>query len=168
MTTPAWALSIAYWLHMLATVTWIGGLAVLSLMVLPAARKNLAEQAYANLVDAARRRLDSLGWFCILVLGASGLLQMSASPHYEGFLSIRNLWAGAILVKHLIFGVMVALNGYSTWGILPALRRAVLLQARGKELGSVEILQQRAARLTQINLILGVLVLLLTAIARSQ
>ena len=67
MDTPIWALSIAYWFHMLATVFWIGGLAVLSLLILPAARKTLDAQSYAALLDEFRRRLDSLGWFSIVV-----------------------------------------------------------------------------------------------------
>ena len=167
MDTPIWALSIAYWFHMLATVFWIGGLAVLSLLILPAARKTLDAQSYAALLDEFRRRLDSLGWFSIVVLLASGMIQMSANPNYEGFLSIQGLWGGAILIKHLLFGVMVALGGYLTWGIMPALRRAALLRARGKAVPEVEKLQQRSVTLMKVNLVLGILVLLLTAVARS-
>ena len=127
MTTPLWALSIAYWFHMLATVLWIGGLAVLVLLVLPSARKTLEIQAYADLLDEIQRRFDPLGWFSILILLASGMIQMSASPHYAGFLSINSLWAGAILIKHLLFGIMVFISGYITWGIIPAMRRSALL-----------------------------------------
>ena len=167
MDTPIWALSIAYWFHMLATVFWIGGLAVLSLIILPSARKTLNAQDYAALLDEFRRRLDSLGWFSIVVLLASGMLQMSANPNYEGFLSIQGIWGGAILVKHILFGIMVALGGYLTWGILPALRRAALLRSRGKEVLEMERLQHRSVTIMQINLVLGIIVLLLTAIARS-
>jgi uncharacterized membrane protein len=37
--TPFWALSLAYWLHMVATVAWIGGLVALVILVLPVARR---------------------------------------------------------------------------------------------------------------------------------
>jgi uncharacterized membrane protein len=167
MTTPLWALSIAYWFHMLATVLWIGGLAVLVLLVLPSARKTLEIQAYAELLNEIHRRLDPLGWFSILILLASGMIQMSASSHYTGFLSIGGLWAVAILIKHLLFAIMVFISGYVTWGIFPALRRSSLLRAAGKESQDLGGLQDRAFRLMQANLGLGVLVLLLTAIARS-
>lgn len=167
MTTPFWALSIAYWLHMLATVLWIGGLALLSLLVLPSARKTLDIQAYADFIDDLRRRLDSLGWLSIAILLASGMIQMSASEHYEGFLSIKNLWAGAILVKHLLFSLMVGLSSYVTWVILPGLRKSALLRAMGKESADFETLQQRSILLMQVNMVLGIGVLLLTAIARS-
>jgi uncharacterized membrane protein len=167
MVTPVWALSIAYWLHMLATVLWIGGLAALSLMVLPAAHKALAPDSYVDFLAALQKRLDPLGWFSVIVLLASGMFQMSSNPNYEGFLSISGLWAGSILIKHILFGVMVLVSGYITWGLLPALRRAALLKARGKESPEIEKLQKRETLLLRLNLILGVFVLLLTAIARS-
>ena len=167
MPTPTWALSIAYWFHTLATVIWIGGLAALSLLVLPAARKTLDAQAYADLLPALQKRLDPLGWFSVVLLLTSGMFQMSASSNYEGFLSIGSLWAGAILIKHLLFGAMVLISGYVIWGLMPALQRATILRAKGKETPEVGLLQRREIRLMQINLILGVLVLLLTAVARS-
>lgn len=167
MTTPVWALSIAYWLHMLATVLWIGGLAALSLIVLPAARKALDPSAYADLLAAFQKRLDPLGWFSVIVLLASGMLQMSSNPNYEGFLSIQGLWAGSILIKHLLFGLMVLVSAYITWGLLPALRRAALLRAKDPNAQGLQTLHKREVWLLRLNLILGVLVLLLTAIARS-
>ena len=78
MTTPLWALSIAYWLHMLATVLWIGGLAALGLIVLPAARKTLEAPAYADFLVGLQKRLDPLGWFSVIVLLASLYVDASA------------------------------------------------------------------------------------------
>ena len=167
MTTPVWALSIAYWLHMLATVLWIGGLASLSLIVLPAAHKVLDPNTFIDFLAALQKRLDPLGWFSVVVLLASGMLQMSSNPNYEGFLAIRGLWASSILIKHFLFGVMVLVSGYLTWGLLPALRRTALLKARGKASPDNEKLRKREVLLLRLNLILGALVLLLTAIARS-
>jgi uncharacterized membrane protein len=167
MTTPPWVLSIAYWLHMLATVLWVGGLAVFSLLVRPLAQKKLDQRSYSDLLIDYRRKLDPLGWFSILLLLASGLFQMSASEHYQGFLSINSLWAGAILIKHLLFGLMVTISGYVTWIVMPALRRSALRKASGKEAPELPHHQQRSVRLMYFNLVLGILVLLLTAIARS-
>jgi uncharacterized membrane protein len=167
MTTPTWALSIAYWLHMLATVLWIGGLAALSLIVLPAARKVLDPSTYSNLLISLQKSLDTLGWFSVIVMLASGMLQMSSNPNYEGFLAVQGTWASSILVKHVLFGGMVMVSGYITWGLLPALRRAALLQARDKDSDELQKLQKREVFLLRLNLVLGVFVLLLTAIARS-
>lgn len=166
--TPAWALSMAYWLHMLATAVWIGGLASLILFVLPAARRNLDAQDYARLVEKAQRRLDPLAWMSVVVLTGTGLFQMSASPNYEGLLAIRNRWAAAILIKHLVFFGMVGVSAYLTWGVMPRIERFALLRARGQETPEAERLQRREERLLWLNLALGVIVLGLTAVARAS
>lgn len=162
---PYWVLSLAYWLHMLATVAWIGGLVALIYLFLPAAQKNLEPDAYTRMLVHIQRRLDPLAWLSLAVLVATGLIQMSASPNYRGFLQISNPWSAAILVKHLAFALMVALSAYISWAVLPALRRLALLKSRG----SVDIarLQRREQFLLRLNLILGVIILGLTALARA-
>jgi uncharacterized membrane protein len=167
MTTPAWALTLAYWLHMLATVVWIGGLAALSILVIPAARAALDLQAYSNLLDSLQKRLDPLGWFCLALLAGTGLLQMSANPNYHGFLAIDNRWAVAILVKHLVFIAMIGLSIYMTWFLLPGLRRAALKQSRGQDAPEAGSLHRQEILLMRFNLVMGVLVLALTAVARA-
>ncbi len=165
---PVWALSAAYWLHMLATVVWIGGLAALVLFVLPTAQRHLEAEAYARLMEKAQRRLDPLGWLSLLVLVGTGLFQMSASPNYQGFLAITNRWSAAILIKHLIFIGMVGVNAYLTWGVMPVLQRLAFLHAKGLETPGAERLQQRKVQLLRLNLVLGVIVLALTAVARAS
>lgn len=163
-----WGLTFAYWLHMLATVVWLGGLATLALLVLPAAASSLDPPRYAALLEGIQKRLDPLGWLCLAVLLATGMFQMSASPNYSGFLSITNRWATALLVKHLLIFGMVALSAWMTWGVLPALRRAALQRAMGKPASQTEALQRRELLLLRLNLVLGGLVLMLTAIARAS
>jgi uncharacterized membrane protein len=163
-------LAITYWLHMVATVVWIGGLAALSLIVLPAARGALEPAAYSNLVGRMQARLQGLGWFSLAVLGVTGMFQMSSSPFYEGFLAINNGWARAILIKHLVVGLMVLTSAYVTWGLLPALRRTALLRAAGREVDAAlaERLHTRETLLLNLNLVLSLLVLALTALARAS
>ncbi len=168
MTTPTWALTIAYWLHMLATVIWIGGLAILTALIIPVARRTLDENAYAVFLERVQRRLDPLAWFSVAVLLGSGMLQMSANPNYEGFLTLNNRWAWAILVKHFLFGLMVIVSGYLTWGIMPSMRRAALRQARGQDAPEINALQRREHLLLGLNLALGIIVLALTALARAS
>ncbi len=101
---------------MLATVIWIGGLSLLVLIILPAAQSNFKSGDYAELIGKTQIRLDSVGWLSLIVLGGTGLIQMSASPNYQGFLAISNRWSAAILLKHLVFLGMVVVSAYLTWG----------------------------------------------------
>lgn len=167
---PDWALTLVYWLHMLATVIWIGGLTALSLLVYPAAHQSLDTKAYAGLLERLQRRLDPIGWACLATLIATGMFQMSANPNYEGLLAIDNRWAAAILVKHLVFLVMIGLSAYSTWVLLPGLRREALRAANTLSETPADTairLQNREANLMKLNLVLGVIVLALTAVARA-
>ena len=171
---PLLALILTYWLHMLATVVWLGGLAALSILVLPSARGTLEIGAYSRLLEGIQRRLDPLGWLCLAVLVGTGLFQMSANPNYQGFLAINNRWAVAILTKHVLFFAMTASSAYLTWGILPALRRAAMRHARRQSGAANEAdaemqrLQRREALLLRLNLLLGVVILALTALARAS
>ncbi len=163
-------LTIVYWLHMLATVVWIGGLAGVSIFVLPAARRTLDAKAYGALLTHMGSRLQQVGWFSLGVLVGTGMFQMSASPFYKGFLAITNNWAIAILTKHLVVGLMVLVSGYVTWGLLPRLQRMALLLAAGRPVSDEQVrgLQNQETWMLRLNLALSVLVLLLTAWARSS
>jgi len=173
MDASSLALTLAYWLHMLATVVWIGGLTALSLFVLPAAQRHLEPAQQVVLLDGLQKRLNPWSWFCLAVLAGTGMFQMSASPYYEGLLAIDNCWAAAILVKHLLFLGMTLLSAYMTWGLLPALqhillRRAALATAQtAEEAAAMRKLLQQQQWILRLNLILGVLVLGLTALARA-
>ncbi|TDA67278.1 MAG: hypothetical protein D9V45_02430 [Chloroflexi bacterium] len=169
MDLPDFGLALAYWLHIVATVTWVGGLIALSVLVIPAARRTLQPGDYAALFDRLQAGLQRVGWLSLAVLIATGMFQMSAHPAYEGFLAISNAWSVAILIKHILIGFMVLAGAYLTWGIMPSLRRMALLRAAGQNLDAAKdlALRKRESRVLTINLILSILVLLLTAIARA-
>jgi uncharacterized membrane protein len=167
---PASVMALMYWLHMLATVTWIGGLTSLALIVLPAARRSLDKNSYAEFLGRIQFRLNQVGWLSLLILAGTGMFQMSANSNYQGFLAIDNRWATAILLKHVTVVVMVVASAYNTWGLLPTLRRNATLRAAGKtvDAGEQKRLASREKLLLNLNLVLSVLVLGLTAWARAS
>ena len=164
--TPNWALTLAYGLHLVATVVWIGSLAALAWLVLPAARRVLDTQAWGRLLAEIQKRLDPLSWFCLAVLAGTGMFQLSASPHYQGFLQIDSAWGVAILVKHILFAAMAVLSAYLTWGLLPALRRNALRQVADP--AESARLERRNLFLLRLSLFLSILILALTALARAS
>ena len=169
---PDWALTTTYWLHMLATVIWIGGLVTLSIFVLPPASQTLKPADYAALLERIQKRLDPAAWFSLALLLATGMIQMSSSDSYQGFLAIENRWAVAMLVKHIVFLGMVLISAYMTWWLLPGLRRYALLQTKGRSskllASETEPLQKRSIYLLRLNLVLGIIILALTAVARTS
>jgi uncharacterized membrane protein len=164
----AFALAAAYWLHMLATVSWIGGLVSLALIVIPAAQRTLDAGAYAQFLGRVQERLQQVGWMSLMVLGATGMFQMSANPNYGGFLAIENRWATAILAKHAAVLLMVVVSAYVTWGLFPQLKRTAILRAAKKPVDedAEKQLLARERLMLRLNLVLAVIVLALTAWAR--
>jgi hypothetical protein len=168
---PYWALSVSYWLHLLSTAGWISGLVISIWLAGPGVSENFEPQKLNRLIN----QFQNIGWFCLLVLAGTGMLQMSSSPNYLGFLAIQNRWAWAILLKHLAFGLILVINAYWTWGLNPALSRASLIvykrnlqqgQPSSSDGTLLQVLQHRAALLLKINLALAIIVLGLTALAR--
>lgn len=166
-TPPAWALALVYWLHMLATVAWIGGIVSISILILPAARRSLKPVDQLAFIEALQKRLEPLAWFSLGLLIATGMFQLSANSHYNGFFDVSTQWSLAILVKHGLVALMVVVSAVQTWEVLPNIRRALLRRGKGATEGEYQKLQLREERLLRMNFILSILILAATALARS-
>ena len=166
-TPPSWALALVYWVHMLATVTWIGGIVAISVLVLPASRRTLKPVDQLAFLDAMQKRLEPLAWFSITALVATGLFQLSANEHYNGFFDVSTQWSLAILIKHGLGLVMGAVTAVQTWEVLPAIRRTLMRKEKGASEEEIIALQKREERLLKANLILSILILGATALARA-
>jgi uncharacterized membrane protein len=162
-------LAISLFFHLIATVVWIGGLVILTILVWPETRRILAQNpGVYQLLTRLRQRFMPLTHFSLVVLVVTGLLQMTADPNYEGVMQFTNDWSRAILLKHLAIGGMVVCGVALQFWVAPALERASLLAERGK--GDPEAwarLHRYEVRLTGVNLALGVLVLAFTAWATA-
>ncbi len=165
-----WILAVSYFFHMGATVVWVGGITMLTLIVYPVTRKVLAgnDTLRGTLIAEINRRFSPLAMISLATLIVTGLSQMAVNPNYTGLLQIDNGWAWAILLKHVAFGVMTLIGGYSVWGLTPAITRLALLEARGKLAGNELVeLRRREERLNQLNFLMALVVLVFTALARS-
>jgi Predicted integral membrane protein len=165
---PAWALALTFWLHLLATVTWVGSLAGVSFLVLPAMQRSLNPETQLIFIEAMQKRLEPIAWFCMSLLLVTGLFQMSVNPHYDGFLSTSTQWSLAILTKHLLGIMMVVVSAIQTWEVIPAIRRAILKSKKSKNTEELDGLRRREILLLRMNFGLSVLILLATAFARAS
>lgn len=165
---PAWAIALVYWLHFLGTVIWVGSLAAISILILPAMKRTLNPDAQLVFIEAIQKRLEPIAWFSISLLILTGLFQMSVNPHYDGFLSTSTQWSLAILAKHILGMMMVVVSAIQTWEVFPAIRRAILISKKTKNIDLLNSLQRREILLLRINFGLSVLILGATAIARAS
>jgi uncharacterized membrane protein len=161
-----WILVVSYWFHLLATVVWLGGLALMLLVAWPALRRGtLADNHWL----ALQQKFMPWANGSLIVLLITGFIQMTNDPNYTGFLQIDNLWAGAILIKHLAFGIMVVIGVYVQWSLYPAMDRLKLLGEKRPSLiqSEQEILTQRELQLLRLNLLCAAAVLFCTAVATA-
>ena len=138
-TVPTWAITLTYWLHFLAVVTWIGSLVSISLLILPSATRSLKPIDQLVFIEAIHKRLEPIAWFSISLLVVTGLLQMSVNVHYNGFLSTSNQWSLAILTKQALVAILIVVSAIHTWEVLPAIRRALLRKDKINEEETIEL-----------------------------
>ena len=165
---PTWALALTYWLHLFATVAWVGSLAAVSLLILPSMQRSLDAQNQLVFIEAMQRRLEPIAWFSMSVLLVTGLFQMSVNPHYDGFLSTSTQWSIAILTKHLLAIVMVVVSAIQTWEVIPAIRRSIIRSKKSSNPAETDSLRRREAFLLRLNFGLSLLILFATAVARAS
>jgi uncharacterized membrane protein len=167
-TPPSWVLAFTYWLHLLATVTWVGSLAGVSFLVLPAMKRSLDAETQLVFIEALQKRLEPIAWFSMSLLLATGLFQMSVNPHYDGFLSTSTQWSLAILIKHMLGIIMVVVSAIQTWEVIPSIRRAIVRSKKSNNANELDSLRRREVFLLRMNFGLSMLILLATAFARAS
>jgi uncharacterized membrane protein len=162
-------LALSYFLHLLATVIWLGGLMVLTVLVIPEVRRALdGTPALAGILTRLRTRFVPISNLCLAVLLITGMFQTAGDENYEGLLAFNNAWSVAILLKHVAIVGMIAVGLALQYRIVPALERASLLTERGKgDPAEYERLRRRELRLTWLNIAFSVLVLACTAYATA-
>ncbi len=163
---PVWAIAVTYWLHFLATVMWVGSLAAIAFLILPAMKRTLDLNAQLALIEAIQKRFEPVTWFSLSLLVLTGLFQMSVNPHYDGFLSTSTQWSLAILAKHFLGMIVIVVSAIQTWDAIPAIRRAILQSKKTNNMEQLDALRRREVRLLRMNLVVGILILGATAVAR--
>ena len=159
-------MALIYWIHMLATVIWIGSLAAINILVLPASTRTLDISSQLKFISAMQKRLEPIAWFSISALLATGLVQLSVNPHYDGFANTSTQWSLAILIKHSLGVIMVVVSAIQTWEVLPAIQRTLLKKDKADK-EELEKLNKKETLLLRINLVLSALILLATSFARA-
>jgi uncharacterized membrane protein len=166
ITVPFWALTLSYWVHLLSTVVWLGGLALMTLIGWPAVRKKAVTTEQWALLH---RRFTPWANVSLVLLWVTGFIQMTADANYQGFLAVNSLWSQAILIKHIAVIAMMAFGLYIQWRLQPALGRLALLEQKHprRAADEREQLAQKEVRLLRLNLVCAAAVLFFTAVATA-
>lgn len=101
-------------LHLLATVMWIGGGLYMNLVLMPALNA-IEPPARGKLMGAASKRFTILAWGSIIVLLITGLMKTPTGM----LLNMTETYGITLTVKHVLFLAMVGIATLITWVIVP-------------------------------------------------
>lgn len=99
--------TIALAIHVLAIVLWIGGVAMVTTVVLPAVRRFKSPTERLALFTTIERRFAWQARATTLLAGASGFYMVERLGLWRGFLSVAYWWLDAMLVVWLLFTSML-------------------------------------------------------------
>ncbi len=169
MTSPSvWALSLAYWLHMLATVAWIGGLVTLCMLVLPAARLVAGRQGVCRPARAAAPPPGSSRLGLPDRAGGYGYVPNERKPQLPGFPGDRQSLGGCHPGKAPGISGDDRRQRLGDLGDHATPGASSIACLAGQATPQAQSWQRQEKTLLWVNLILGIVVLALTAVARAS
>lgn len=159
-----WTLALAYAVHLLSTVMWLGS--VLSLFDL---ERTLARdpQSPQDWLRGYRTYLR-LAWMAGALLWATGMFQMSQHPLYEGTLNFSTPWAKGLLLKHILVLLWGGYLLYLQMVQIPRWERIALLVQSSGNMRPWNATHKALRRSFRIQQILALLILAITAWLRAQ
>ncbi len=157
------ALAVINWLHLMATVLWIGGMAVNILVLMPSMKEGLEPSAAGKFTPLVMKRFRRLVYSSIIVLVATGVSMMLFSRSYLGPLELGNAWSQVLLVKHIFVTVLIIIAVYAFQVLAPKVAR-VAAKGPSPELAGLQKLQ---VRLAVSGLLVGIIILFLTGLTTA-
>ncbi len=119
------------WLHLLAAVTWIGGMLFIALVLVPVTRRLTDPALRVRLIQESGRRFRAVGWAALALLVLTGLASLALRPYllatarFQWKLGLVALALGLSAVHDFVLGPWAGRPGAD-----PALRRQVSWLAR--------------------------------------
>jgi uncharacterized membrane protein len=100
-------IAVARALHVLALVHWIGGVAIVTTIVLPRARALPDAHAALTAFEGFEGRFAAQARFSILLAGMSGFYMLNKLESWARLLSPTFWWLGLMVVVWSVFALMV-------------------------------------------------------------
>ncbi len=146
----------SYWLHLIATIIWLGGIAFVLFVAIPSAKQVLGAEA-GKMTGEISKRFTPMANYSILLLIVTGIVLTAANNKFSGIINFANSWYLVLIAKHLFVFGMVAIHFYRGLALAPRIARTELASAKAS-------LQKLSLNLVKVNFCLGLIVLLLSGI----
>lgn len=151
-------LATSYWIHLIATVIWIGGISFILFVAIPSAKNVLGGEA-GKLMGEISKRFTPISNYSILFLFITGVALTILNKQFSGIGIFENKWPLILAIKHIIVLGMVVIHFYRGLVLNPRI-------AKTESANEKTALQKLSLNLVKVNFSLGILVLLLSSIVR--
>jgi putative copper export protein len=156
--------TLLIWVHLLAAISWIGGMVFLSLVLAPVYRSGGQTKEAAGLFRAAARRFRAVVWSAVAILLLTGPL-LAIDRGWALFEPAR--WPSPLGAKLCLVGALLAAVGLHDFVVGPRIRSVLAIPPGGRT-GVDWIIVMSASWLPRIAVALASGVVLAAAIlARS-
>lgn len=147
---------ILYWLHLIATVVWIGGITFILFILIPKTKEVLKQDAGKLIGEVSKRFKLFVDWSIILLIITGIALSVinKASTHSDDPAGYRTL----LIIKHVFVLMMVLIHLY---------RNHLLSKKIANEQNSAHriTLQKLSLNMVKVVFVFGLIVLMLSVSA---
>lgn len=138
--------------HLLASVVWVGGIAMILLVTLPGGRASLDAGSLGKFMKEATMRFTPLANLSIVIIILTGAVMAFLKQSAAGS-------AAAMSIKYLLAAAMISIHFYRGWLLTPAIAKL----SQGNDPDRVAKLQRFSMNLVKTNFALGILIILFSA-----
>lgn len=141
-------------LHVLATVSWIGGMIYINAVLMPSLSA-LGPESRGTLMQAAAKRFAIVSWSSVVVLLLTGLQKTPTGMLFD----MSTSYGITLTIKHILVLAMICGGLFITFVIVP---RMTALAPKPQQKPAVEFFktQKQLQIIALTNMILGIIVLL--------
>jgi copper resistance protein D len=147
--------TVSVFLHILAAITWIGGMFFLVLVVVPWLRKGDRARA-ATLMRETGTRFRDIGWVCFAILLVTGTFNLWVrGVRFSSFTDeawLASSFGRAVMVKLSVFALVLVVSAVHDFSVGPRASHAIEADPRSPE---SEGLRKSASKLGRLNVLLA-------------
>lgn len=143
-----------YWIHLIATVIWVGGIIFILFIAIPSSRQVLGAES-GKLMGEISKRFTPLANYSIMFLIVTGIVLAGLNKQFSGIRILENNWTMTLFLKLILVFSMTAIHFYRGLVLAPK----IMLTTSETEKTA---LQKLSLNLVKANFTLGLSVLLLS------
>lgn len=150
------------WLHIMATITWIGGMFVNFIVLRPVVTKVLDPATAGKFMQTLMKRFKVVIYTSIVLLGVTGIPLKIINESYISIINFENNWEIVSFIKHFCYGILVVLSVYSFEILSPQIAKV----AKNGPSSGLADLQKQQGMMGAAAFLTAIIILILSSLMR--